>query len=137
MFNVTVLKMRDIKKYGIGIIATVTVVIAISKCCINVTKDGNMLEKFMNKNNMIECVEQAVPTISCIQDEEKGEIQENRITQDKMLQSILKTQISSIKGLEKIEQQTKLANEQQNEKKEEEQQLQTARNRISNSSDYK
>ena len=38
MFNVTVLKMRDIKKYGIGIIATVTVVIAISKCCINVTK---------------------------------------------------------------------------------------------------
>lgn len=101
MFNVTVLKMKDIKKYFIGMIATIVVVIIISKCIPRTTKEGKMFPKVLSENSMLGCLGQTVTTMSNVkEDEEEGE---EEISEGNLLQGILKTQISSIQGLESIE----------------------------------
>ncbi len=52
---------------------------------------------------MTKCLEQAVPTMSINQEYKKIASEEDGNTEDKLLQGILRTQISSLKGIEKIE----------------------------------
>jgi len=53
---------------------------------------------------MTKSLEQAVPTMSVINEEYKEIAKEgDKPTEDKLLQGILKTQVSSIKGMETIE----------------------------------
>lgn len=96
MFNVTVLKMKDIKKYVIVMSVTIVTIIIISQYF-------PMLIKWISKKSMIECLEQAVPSIASINEEYKKIAKEDEITEDKFLQGILKTQISSMKEIENIE----------------------------------
>ena len=85
MFNVTVLKMKDIKKYLLGILATSIVVFIVSK--------------YIPKNNsMLGCLKQTVPTITNL-----NRTDEQRNYEDDFLQGILKTQISSMKVIENME----------------------------------
>lgn len=85
MFNVTVLKMKDIKKYLLGILATSIVVFIVSK--------------YIPKNNsMLGCLKQTVPTITNI-----NRTDEQRNYEEDFLQGILKTQISSMKVIENME----------------------------------
>ena len=85
MFNVTVLKMKDIKKYLLGILATSIVVFIVSK--------------YIPKNNsMLGCLKQTVPTITHLNRKD-----EQRDYEDDFLQGILKTQISSMKVIENME----------------------------------
>lgn len=138
MFNVTVLKMKDIRKYAIGMIVTVIVVILASKYFPQATKEEKIVEKLVSKNSMLECLDQAVPTISNMNQEDKEKEEAKEITKNNLLQGVLKTQISSIGGMENAEQKLKLAEEQQAKQEEQkEKQLETARNRFSNPSYYK
>lgn len=112
MFNVTVLKMKDIKKYVIGMLATIVVVIIISKYFPQTTKEEKIVQKLVSENSMLSCLDQAVPTIASVNEEyKKIASEEDEITEDKFLQGILKTQISSIKGMENSEEKQKLAEE--------------------------
>lgn len=103
MFNVTVLKMKDIKKYAIGMLVTIIIVIVASRYFPKATKEEKILPKLIPENSMLECLEEAVPTVASIQEEKQGEEQEEQIKEENLLQGILKTQISTIQGLENIE----------------------------------
>ena len=138
MFNVTILKMKDIRKYGIGMIVTVIVVILASKYFPQATKEEKIVEKLVSENSMLECLDQTVPTISNINQEENKKEDAKEITPNNVLQGVLKTQISSIRGMENVEQKEKLAKEQQEKQEEQKkEEIQTARNQFSNTSYYK
>jgi len=111
MFNVTVLKMKDIKKYLIGMLAIVLVIILISKYFPIITNEKRIIEKALSKNSMVGCLKQTIPTIASVKEEENYREEEN------WLQDVLKTQISSIQSLENRE-----AKEQE-ENKEEQQEI--------------
>ena len=119
MFNVTVLKMKDIKKYFIGMLATIVVVIVASKCLPRPTKEGKMVQKVLAENSLLECLGQTVTTMSSTQ-EQNEEITEQgeEIEEENLLQGILKTQISCMQGIENIEDKEKEKQKQENTKEE-------------------
>ena len=106
MFNVAILKLKDILKYFIGIILILLIIIFVSKSL----KENNIIEKLgkeftlISKNNMLFALDKTIPVISNVNKEYKNIAKEDDIdnSQD-MLQIMLGTQISSIKGMEKIE----------------------------------
>lgn len=119
MFNVTVLKMKDIKKYFIGMLATIVVVIVASKCLPRPTKEGKMVQKVLAENSMLECLGQTVTTMSSTQEKnEETPEKHQEIEEENLLQGILKTQISSIQGIENIEDKEKEKQKQENTKEE-------------------
>ena len=127
MFNVTVLKMKDIRKYMIGMVITIIAIIAISKYFPKDTKEEKIVQKLVSENAMISCLDRTIPTMSNMNQEyKKIAEEEDEITKDKFLQGILKTQISTIKGMETIEEKEKLANEQQKQKSETEEKVEVA-----------
>lgn len=107
MFNVTILKMKDIIKYIIGIILTITVVIFISK---HFQKDNNNEQKIVNElkngismlseQSLLSCFEQTVPTMLNLNEEYSKIAKEDDHSKQDILQGILKTQISSIQQIE-------------------------------------
>lgn len=101
MVNVTVLKMKDIKKYLIGIILTIILIIALCKIFPQIIKEKGAISKVVLQKNMINCLEKTVPVISSLNEEEtKIEDKENK---ENVLEGILRTQISSIQKIENIE----------------------------------
>lgn len=129
MFNVTVLKMKDIKKYFIGMLTTVIVVILTSKYFPQATNEKKIVQKVLYENSMLGCLEQAVPTMSSINEEYKKIASEgDEINQENLLQGILKTQISSIQGLENIEEKTQKENVAKEEQEQEEEETQNNQN---------
>lgn len=104
MFNVTVLKMKDIKKCFIGILAITILVILVSKYFPQVTNEKKIMQKVLPENNMSRCLEQTIPAMSVINEENKKVAnEEEKIKEENLLQGVLKTQISSIHGMESIE----------------------------------
>ena len=110
MFNVTILKMRDIIKYLIGVVLTITIVIVISK---QFSKDNTKEEKIVNEvkngismlteQSFLGCFEQAVPTMASLNEEYSKVAKEDDHSREDILQGVLETQISSIKGIENME----------------------------------
>lgn len=106
MFNVAILKLKDILKYFIGIILILLIIIFVSKSL----KENNIIEKLgkeftlISKNNMLFALDKTIPVVSNVNKEYKNIAKEDDIdnSQD-MLQIMLGTQISSIKAMEKIE----------------------------------
>ena len=82
MFNVTVLKMKDIKKYLLGMLATIIVIFIASKY-------------IPKNNNMLGCLKQTIPTVTNVQQD-----YEQKAYEKDVLQGILKTQISSMQTME-------------------------------------
>lgn len=104
MFNVTVLKMKDIKKYFIGMIATVIIVILVSNYFSKSGNEQKIVSKVLSENSMLECLEETVPTVSSINEENEEIVNEDKeIKEEDLLQAILKTQISSMQTMETIE----------------------------------
>lgn len=125
MFNVTVLKMKDIIKYLVGIMITIVVVIYTARYFSSDKK--NNVEKTNKKLNiesfsfgsLTKCLDETIPAMSDINEEyNKIEKENEKITSKNYLEEFLKTEISSIKGIEEIEKKAKL--ETQNERKENE-----------------
>ncbi len=113
MFNVTILKMKDIIKYFIGISIVTIIVIFISKN-LNKNKTGvEIMQKLdakvqaLSKESFVECLDQTIPTISNLNEEYKNISKEDDPKENNLFQEILGTQISSINGIEKMEAQSK------------------------------
>lgn len=139
MFNVTVLKMRDIFKVIIGITFLVVVVLGISKIFHKDTKENSKgvqkIEngiKALSQFSMINCMNQTIPTMSSINGEYKNIAKEDDQKENKnILQEMLKTQISSVNAIKESEEITNKENNeniQENEKNqtEEKQEIQLA-----------
>lgn len=139
MFNVTVLKMRDIFKVIIGITFLVVVVLGISKIFHKDTKENSKgVQKIENgikallQFSMINCMDQTIPTMSSINEEYKNIAKEDDQKENKnILQEMLKTQISSVNAIKESEEITNKENNeniQENEKNqtEEKQEIQLA-----------
>lgn len=139
MFNVTVLKMRDIFKVIIGITFLVVVVLGISKIFHKDTKENTKVVqkiengiKALSQFSMINCMDQTIPTMSSINEEYKNIAKEDDQKENKnILQEMLKTQISSVNSIEESEEITNKENNeniQENEKNqtEEKQEIQLA-----------
>ena len=101
MFNVTVLKMKDIKKYCIGMIVTITAVIVTSKYIPQTNQKKNFIPKALSEKAMVECLEETLPAAETITKEEKTTSQDKTLKEENLLQGILETQISSMKVIEK------------------------------------
>ena len=139
MFNVTVLKMRDIFKVIIRITFLVVVVLGISKIFHKDTKENSKgvqkIEngiKALSQFSMINCMDQTIPTMSSINEEYKNIAKEDDQKENKnILQEMLKTQISSVNAIKESEEITNKENNeniQENEKNqtEEKQEIQLA-----------
>lgn len=104
MFNVTVLKMKDIKKNFIGMLVTIILIILASKYFPKITSEKKTMPKILSENSLIGCLEQTIPAMSSMNEEyQKIADEDDEIKEETLLQGILKTQISSIQGMETIE----------------------------------
>lgn len=122
MFNVAVLKMRDIIKYLVGIIITISVVVYAAgyfssiKGKVKEDKKQTKIEVFQF-GSLTSCLDKTIPTMSNI-NEEYNEIEKenDKISSTNYLEEFLKTEIGSIKGIENLE---KAENTEKSEKEDE------------------
>lgn len=149
MFNVAVLKMKDIIKYFIGITTMLLVAICITRYFNEETDKTKVIQelrnqvKVLSENNILKCFDKVLPS-STIVNEEYSNIanEDEKIEENKLLQEVLKTQISSIRGLEEMEeeqtqkQEVEVANQEKDNQQTEEK-VQLARNRIFYANNYK
>lgn len=110
MFNVTILKMKDIIKYFIGILLFALIIIIISKNFSKDTEKNKIVTKLGSKlsiiseKSLMECIDKTIPVISNINEEYKDiEDEEDASDDENIMQMMLKTQISSIKAVELTE----------------------------------
>lgn len=113
MFNVTVLRLKDIKKYLVGILFTIILIIIATKFFSskkeNNIKTENKIETIVSKqiqnieNHMLKSgISQTIPTISNINEEDKTEsLEVKEIERNNILESILTSEINVMKQLEK------------------------------------
>ena len=130
MFNVAVLRMRDIFKYFAGILLVGLAITMISHSFSKKTEETKVDENlkkglsFFSENSLSFCLDQTIPTISEVNEEYRSVAKEDDPEDHDLLQAMLNTQISSIKGIEILEAKTKEENnqiEQEEEKTEENQ----------------
>lgn len=107
MFNVTVLKMRDIVKYLVEIIITIGLIVFATRFF--AFKPENETEiKTIKSNKTIQigsmksCLKKALPAFSILEENDEMQKTEN-ISNSSYLEEFLKTEISSIKGIEETE----------------------------------
>jgi len=110
MFNVTVLKMKDIIKYFFGIVITTLIVILISKNHSKDSKEEKIVQNLkttismLSSKSMLNCLEETIPIMANINKEYNDIAKEDDKSESQdFLEEALKTQISSIKGIEEIE----------------------------------
>ncbi len=128
MFNVTVLKMKDIIKYLVGISITIVFVIYTTRYFSTLKNSKNEEDKKQSKieifqfGTLTSCLDKTIPTMSSINEEYNKMEQENeKIESTNYLEEFLKTEISSIKGIENLEKNSNFENESNNlEEKEQE-----------------
>ena len=108
MFNVTVIKMKDIKKYLIGMAITASVIVIGSNYFSTIKEKSKKVQQSFFQNSMEECLETTVPAVG-MKNMKTNDIQEeiNKIEKEPIWQGILKTQISSIKTVENSNDDTK------------------------------
>ena len=139
MFNVTVLKMRDIFKVIIGITFIVVMVFGISKIFHRDTKEETKVVqkiesglKSVSQFSMLNCIDQTIPTVSIVNEEYRNIAKEDDQKENKnILQEMLKTQISSVNEIEESKEITNNENSEdtkieENKNKEEKQEIQVA-----------
>lgn len=111
MFNVTVLKMRDIIKYLVGIIITICIVLYTARYFSATKSNKNKEQKQTQLNfegvsfgSLTGCLDKTIPVMSDINEEyNKIEKENQETTSTNYLEQFLKTEISSIKGIEELE----------------------------------
>lgn len=113
MFNVTVLRLKDIKKYLVGILFTIILIIIATKFFSskkeNTIKTENKIETIVSKqiqnieNHMLKSgISQTIPTISNINEEDETEsLEVKEIERNNILESILTSEINVMKQLKK------------------------------------
>lgn len=125
MFNVTVLKMKDIIKYLVGIMITIFFVIYTARFFSSKKNEIKKEEKqeqskieIFQFGSLTSCLDKTIPAMSSMNEEYNKIEQENENTTPKnYLEEFIKTEISSIKGIEKIEEKNNLVNSDENSEK--------------------
>ncbi len=125
MFNVTVLKMKDIIKYLVGIMITIFFVIYTAGFFSFKKNEIKKEEKqeqskieIFQFGSLTSCLDKTIPAMSSMNEEYNKIEQENENTTSKnYLEEFIKTEISSIKGIEKIEEKNNLVNSDENSEK--------------------
>lgn len=115
MFNITVLKARDLIKYLAGMIISITAIILISKTFSKTEIKQSVIEKevkskigILSEKSLASSLDQTMPAIKSINKEQKESQKENtKKDNNDLLEAMLYTQISSIKGIEKMQENTK------------------------------
>ena len=136
MFNVTILKMKDILRVLIGIAVTVSIIMIISKSLQQKTQENKIVEGVKNgissisENSFLSCIKQVIPSMKNIEKENDNiEYTNTTIEKKSILQDILKEEISSIEGIEQLEQMQKNTNE-EDKKNEETNQIEVAQENL-------
>ena len=129
MFNVTILKKKDILRILIEIVVTVSIIMVISKSLQQKKEENKIIEGVKNgissisENSFLSCIKQVIPSMKNLEKENNNvEYANTAIEKKDILQDILKEEISSIEGIEQLEQMQKNTNEEDktNEEKNEE-----------------
>ena len=120
MFNVTVLKMKDIIKFILIVLSVIILLFFIVKVASNIFKGDNNIFKAIgesissfSKDNLIGCLDMSIPAISSIEGNEKTEKEKNK--ENALLKGILESQITSFKTIEESEYEIAKDNEELNE----------------------
>lgn len=110
MFKVTILKLKDVIKIVIGIVILIFLVTIISK----IIKKDDIENKENNviQSGLLQCFKTSIPVAESINNPEKGISLENT---NSLLQSILVSQISTIKGIDEKSSSQKMAEEEKTE----------------------
>lgn len=111
MFNVTVLKMKDILKYILGICLIIAILMTMTKIFSKKAKQENKKEskvQIFSFGGLTSCLDTTIPTIEVV-NKEYNEIEEEntKINQGNYPEQFLKTEISSIKAIEEMEKDSK------------------------------
>lgn len=107
MFNVTVLKMKDILKYLVGIIITIAFIIYTTRYFSSTSKkhkeeNKQSSTKTIQLGSLKGCLDKTIPTISSLNSDTNSE--DNKKTkQNNYLEEFLATEISSLKEIDKME----------------------------------
>lgn len=111
MFKVKILKLKDVIKIVIGIVILVFLIMIISK---NIKKEENMKNKedTVIQSSFLKCFKTSIPVAESINNPEKEISNEDT---NSLLQSILVSQISSIKGIDEKSSSQKIAEEENTE----------------------
>ena len=101
MFNVTVLKVRDIFKYLVGFMIIIGIIVYSARFFVHKSENNKIK---VNLINLESSLDKTIPAMSSINEKEKNNDETNsKISENNYLEQFLKTEISSIRGIEKIE----------------------------------
>ena len=101
MFNVTVLKVRDIFKYLVGFMIIIGIIVYSARFFVHKSENNKIK---VNLGNLESSLDKIIPAMSSINEKEKNNDKTNsKISENNYLEQFLKTEISSIRGIEKIE----------------------------------
>lgn len=125
MFNVTVLRLKDIVKYIICIFVLILLIFSITNYFSGakentqeVTQKVENVTNQISSHSLLSCLDATLPVVASIQhNEEDDENKKEEINENDILKSMLETQISSIKGIQGLEesrQETQKTEEEQN-----------------------
>lgn len=124
MFNVAILKLKDLVKFLIGIFIILLTIFCIGKI-LETKPNTNMhnIEKklsFLSQSTMLQALDEVIPSIKNINKEYRNVVKEDDVKEEKnVLKAMLRTQISSVRGLEEIEENTKIIAKEENKEKSE------------------
>lgn len=128
MFNVTVLRLKDIVKYIICIFVLILLIFSITNYFSGakentqeVTQKVENVTNQISSHSLLSCLDATLPVVASIQHNGEDEKKKEEISENDILKSMLETQISSIKGIQSIEESTE-----EPEKTEEEQNVELA-----------
>lgn len=121
MFNVTILKMKDIVKSFLGIAITILIVITISKTFSKKEQEKQILNGIKNEISslsekaLISSIDKTIPIISNVNQEYRNISNEKDVSEEENnFKEILKTQMSFIKSVEQESENKKIAKEENN-----------------------
>lgn len=124
MFNVAILKLKDLVKFLIGTFIILLTIFCIGKI-LGAKPNANMhnIEKklsFLSQSTMLKALDEVIPSIKNINKEYRNVAKEDDVKEEKnVLKAMLRTQISSVRGLEEIEENTKIIAKEENKEKSE------------------
>ena len=110
MFNVTVLRLKDIVKYIICIFVLILLIFSITNYFSGakentqeVTQKVENVTNQISSHSLLSCLDATLPVVASIQHNGEDEKKKEEISENDILKSMLETQISSIKGIQSIE----------------------------------
>lgn len=114
MFNVTVLKIGDIIKYLVGISIIVMLMVFTARYFSSTKENKNTKNfKILQANSLTKCMEQEIPAMASVNSENDTQ-EKNETSQNNYLEQFLQTEISSIKGIQEVEEKVEVEDKNKN-----------------------